>query len=359
MMKYSRTLALSALILPAIFAFNPTATTISFTPKEGSSLTKKFTSTMELTMENMDMTVGGQPPPVSPEVDMQTDFEQVIVVTDTYVKIEDGTPTTLQRSYDELGWETDIKAETKVMGQTTDQSTALKGASELEGKAVEFSWDAESEEYKRAYHEDEGEEELLENLKEDMDLRALLPTSEVSEGDSWEIDVSKLTAVLAPGGDLAILPEDLGEEGGDPMMSAGMGGSMSDMIGEFLEGEATGTFKGLKEVDDVQVAIIAVVIDIDSATDLTEKVEEILADSDMPPEVSEIEISRIDLELEFEAEGTLLWNVAAGHVHSFELSGESRVVMDIGMTVNAMGQELDIEQNIEMSGTMTIGVEVQ
>ena len=42
-----------------------------------------------------------------------------------------------------------------------------------------------------------------------MDLRAFLPEKSVSEGDSWSIDLDGLINVLAPGGNLKIVPEDV------------------------------------------------------------------------------------------------------------------------------------------------------
>ena len=50
--------------------------------------------------------------------------------------------------------------------------------------------------------------ELLKGLNEDMDLRALLPKDEVKVGDEWDIEVSGLASVIAPGGERKIKPEE-------------------------------------------------------------------------------------------------------------------------------------------------------
>ena len=37
----------------------------------------------------------------------------------------------------------------------------------------------------------------------------------------------------------------------------------------------------------------------------------------------EMEYNSADMEFELEGEGTLLWNLVGGHLHSFELTGEA------------------------------------
>jgi len=149
-------------------------------------------------------------------------------------------------------------------------------------------------------------------------------------------------------GDLALVPEIQGSEM-DMMGMQGMGRGMNDMLGEMLEGEATGTFNGIPEIDGTRVAVIAITVSVDSSNDMTDKVAEAL--SEMPEEMGEFSIEYMDIEIELEGEGTLYWDVGAGHAHSYELNGSMSFTMDMGMNVTAGDQEMEIEQTFEMSGT--------
>jgi len=42
-------------------------------------------------------------------------------------------------------------------------------------------------------------------------------------------------------------------------------------------------------------------------------------------------VDHMDIDYKLEAEGTLLWDIAGGHAHSFDMSGPSHVTMDMAM----------------------------
>jgi hypothetical protein len=322
-------------------------TAISFAPAEGQTLVRTFTSNAQLALDDMQITINGQPSPMPVEMEMDMDMTTELEVTDKFVAMSSGRPQELVRTYDKLSSAGSFAIEMEMMpggGQESDMSAS----SELEGKSVAFTWDEDSEEYGAAWHESEGDDELLENLQEDMDLRGLLPPTSVEEGATWDIDVSKLVDVLALGGDMGLEPEMDGEAQGMPGME-GMGQGMTDMLGESIEGTATGEFKGLQELDGVEVAAIAVKIDVESSNDMTEQVAEQM--EKMAEQVGEMSVEYMDVELDMQAEGTLYWNMATHHAHSFELGGTLHMVMDTAMKMSQGGQEMRIEQMVEMSGT--------
>ena len=80
----------------------------------------------------------------------------------------------------------------------------------------------------------------------------------------------------------------------------------------------------------------------------------IRVEADLPPEVQDMEIDHMDIEVAIEAEATLMWNLEEGRAESFELSGDFEFIMDMGMAISAQGMEMEMEQVMEMSGTMTI-----
>ena len=56
----------------------------------------------------------------------------------------------------------------------------LTARSELEGKAVKFSFDKERGRYSCTFDASEGDKDWLDALREDLDLRAFLPSGEVA-----------------------------------------------------------------------------------------------------------------------------------------------------------------------------------
>lgn len=340
--------ALTAFALPALVADE-----VVFRPAVGSEVTKVFTNQMDLILDDMTMSMNGEEMDASMiGMEMELTALTTYVVTDEYVALGDGQPVKLKRTFDELSSTSNASGSTP-MGPMDEE---MDGSSELEGLSVVFAWDEEDDEYGVEFaSDDEDDEELLEGLSEDMDLRALLPGKAVSTDDSWRIDLDLLHHVLAPGGNLKVLPDESDEGmGGMGMGAPGSGmGSLGDMLGE-LDGSAIATYKGKREVDGVTVGVIAIQIDITGANDMTEFLEEAIEDAEGMEDV-EVSYDAADVELAFKGEGELLWNLAGGHLHRFELGGDVNMVMDMAMSMAVMGSDVEMEMSMEMSGTIELG----
>lgn len=349
-MKHPRALLLIPLAVPALLAFAYPETKIVFGIESGGSLQKTFTNSVQLSLDDMSMTMNGQDPPMMPEIDMTLSTDMEVVVSDEYMAVAGGAPTKLRRTYDKLAMNTEMIMEMDIMGNSQNQEMPMTFTSELEGQQVDFTLDDDGSEYIASFPEGEGDEELLADLTEDMDLRGFLPSGPVAENDEWEVDAALLVNLMAPGGNLKLIPEDVDMEG---MMGMNSNfGSTSDWFTEDMKGEVTATFSGTRDVDGVQVGVIALILDISNAVDLTDMVEAAMEDMELPPEAGDIEFDHMDIDIEFEGEGTLLWNLAGGHAHSLELSGDFGLLMNMGMAMSAQGMDMEIEQTMEMSGTM-------
>lgn len=345
----------SALLAPAI-AFLAPAEKIKFAPADASSVTKTFENKMELTLDHMSMTMNGNELPGMPEMDMTITHSQNVGVTDDYASVENGQPKKIKRHFDKLESSSTMSMKMEMMGQSNNQEKNSEASSELDGKTVVFTWDGEAKEYKKAFDPAEDKPDLLKHLMEDMDLRALLPEQEVKTGDTWDIDVKSLANVLAPGGDLAFKPKEEDESGMGMGMGMGAGmGSMHDYLSELLEGEAKAKLADVREEDGKRLAVIKITVKIASQKDMTELVQEAMKNQKMPGEM-ELEFDHMDVDFKMEGEGELVWDLKANHVHSFELSGPVHMNMDMAMKINAQGQNMNIEQSMEMSGTNTLTV---
>ncbi len=342
-----------ALATPLLLSMDLRGDSVAFAPADGASITKTFALTQEFELDDMSMSMNGSD--MGMEMEMSVTSTQTISIADTYDKMDGAKPTKLTRTFKDGAMELVTEAGVSVMGNDQDMDASGEGASKLNDLTVVFSWDDEESEYTKAYDEEsEGEDSWLTDLSEDTDLRGLLPTTEVSEDDEWVADSSVLVTLFAPGGNLQWdldIEGDQSTSGPDAEMMSNLG----NMLGEALEGEVKCKYVGKKDADGASLLAIEVTVNIDSITDMSEMVEAGMAEQEMPEGV-EIEISRMDMELHLEGKGTLLWDAKAGLVHSFKYAGETGMIMDMDMDINAMGQEMENSMHMEMSGEMKLDV---
>ncbi len=357
-MNHKKLLLTAALCTPALLAFALPGSRVRFAPAEGTSVTKTFENKGEFSLDHMAMTINGQENPAMPQMTMTFNTTQKVVVTDDYVANREGAPKKLKRHFDDLGSDVAMSMKMEVMGESHDQDKNVKAKSQLAGKTVVYTWDSDAKEYKKAFDPAGENADLLKGLREDMDLRALLPENEVKEGDEWDINVKDLASVLGPGGNLSLVPDEKEGGGSDMSMTSGMS-SMSEMLGDLLEGEAKGKFTGMRDVGGTKMAVIKITVKISSSKDMTDIVAEAMKKTKMPAEM-EMKFDHMDVDLKIEGEGELIWDLAGGHAHSMELSGPVHVNMDMAMKISPPGQgSMALEQRMEMSGTTNISAKFQ
>jgi hypothetical protein len=342
-----------ALATPLLLSMDPRGDSVAFAPAEGSSISKTFTLTHGFELDDMTMSMNGND--MGMEMEMSVQSTQTITVSDTYSKMDGATPTKLTRTYTDGTMELVTESAVSAMGTEQNNDATGEGDSKLNDMTVIFSWDEEKAQYNKAFDEEsEGEAAWLTDLSEDMDLRGFLPTGEVSVDDEWIADSSVLIPTFAPGGNLQwdlVMDGEASAGGPDAEMMSNLGGMLEDAI----EGEVKCKYVGKKEMDGVEYLTIEITINIDTVTDMIEVVQAGMAEQEIPEGV-EIEVSRMDMELHMEGKGTLMWNAKAGVVHSFSYTGESAMVMDMDMDINAMGNEMENSMHMEMAGEMALEV---
>jgi hypothetical protein len=348
MKKKPRVFPFPVVLVPLALAADWAADRPSYQPKAGTTLSKHIVVESELELDDMTMEMNGQDMSErAGQVEVSLKGTMELSVTDHYETLGDGRPTKLKRSFDEISSVTH-RSSSNPMAGSEEKDIPLK--SELEGSTVVFSWDEDESSYQVTFDGEEGDEELLEDLEENLDLRGFLPGAEVSEGDSWAIPAEEVKSALAPGGDVKLRPE------GDADPMGGMNQfSQNDMIGE-LDGKFTATYAGTREEEDgARVAVIKLEIEASSAQDMTERLDEIKEQmkGNLPPGL-EVDISAFDAEYELEAEGELLWHLETGLVHGLHLSGEVRMIVDISMSMKMGENEQAMEVSQTFAGNQTI-----
>lgn len=343
----SGALALALTLAPTLAltlgaAPGPRGDALRFHVAEGTTLARSFTSRQEVSQDEIEMLLNGQPMPAGSFHGMTLIQESRLEVVDRFESLAGDAPRVVRRTFQKV--ESTGEQSTENPTDVGRQEDRRHGKSELEGKTVVFTWDAEQEAFAKHFDPEGPEEKLLEGLVEDLDLRELLPSeASVDEGDTWKLEAATLGRILVPGGDLAIVPVDgppEGEGGGPEDFTP------SDAFGE-LEGSLVATYKGTREVDGARLGVIGLEFSVRSDRDLSERFERF--------NHGELEIDRVRAHLELEGEAELLWDLAGGHARSFTLSGKLKNQMDIAMTVHQADRDLALSRKMLMSGTCELG----
>jgi hypothetical protein len=336
----------SALCLPLFSSFEFGAERVRFAPAEGLALKKSISLVNEMVLDDMRMLMNGEPPPMAMDMEMAGTTTATIEVTDRYVKTAEGRPAKLARTYDTLSTDSTMDMTVPMAGE---QKVEASGSSELTGKTVHFTWNAEVGGFEATFPEEESaDEELLKDLAEDMDLRGLLPEGDVSVDEEWDVSPAYVMELIGPGGDLKIKADDPELE---QMSMGSMGGDLRKMLGD-VDGAFKAKFKGFREEGEVKLAVITFSLDVESSADLTEMVREQVSKQEIPG--GEMNVQSADAEMTLKGEGELLFNAAAGHFHSLSLTLESTQIVDTAMEMSIQGQEMKLEQGMDFSATLTL-----
>lgn len=338
-MKLTHTILLASLTIPLTLAFAVVADDVSFHPASATKVEKELHVEAELQLKDMSATMNGEPLPG--EMLDQLGSQAILLslgieVTETFVATKDGAPTDLLRSYDKV---------TTTM-EFGDETQEPESANELEGKTVRFLWDDDALEFKKSFHESSGDDSLLESLIDDMEVRALLPGKKVSADDTWEVAGEKLTALFFPGG----VAGGVSDGGEGPDVDA-MSEAMAEQFAEaFKEFRVRCTYKGSREVDGKQVGEITFTYDGKGSLDMGSVLEEVAGS--LGPGAGEMDITA-DATLSLKGEGTLLWDLATGLLHAYEMRADVGLGFNLQLRTEQQGQQLEFGLTGELGGDVT------
>lgn len=341
-------------LLPAfgialLFSSARTGDEITFHPPEGATVRRSVSVNGDFQLDDLSIVVDGQDMGQAlGAFEMSMEQRTHIAVLDVFGALADGRPKTLKRTYETL--ESSVGMQ---MSGPVSQSQDTSSSSALEGETVVFTWDADDGAYDIAFDGGEGDAELLEDLTEDMDARALLPAGEVDVDETWEVSLQDLDELAQPGGSLHFRPEDADMSAEDMEMFEEMFSGFGEDVASALEGTCTCTYKGRREVDGVQVAEIELDLEVASTISLASLAEEIFAKiEEQAGEMPDISLDTAELNIDVEGSGTLLWDVEKGRLHSLLVTGDAVFGVDFALSVEAEGERHSIDASFEMSGTI-------
>ena len=343
-MKINQSFALAFLAVP-LFA-NPLAEELTFTPEEGSEVRITFdqVSMLELTDTESVLTVNGEEQETGdmPDIQIVRKFVEHIRYTDEFLGVEDGRPVKVRRSYEEIGVSSN---ENVVDPEGEELENSYEEGSALLGTTVLFVWDEDSDDYGKSFvDDDETDEDLLEKLNVNGYLAEFLPDGEVAEGEDWEIDAEAFYVLIYPGGDLSyevVDAEDAGEE--DESQEV-----FEEQYRDNMEGEILGEYQGTRDEDDVEVAVIALTLEISTSVEQEGEMTVQMGEEETDGTTSKA------FEFTFDLEGELLWNVKAGRAHSLVLQGDKTFTLEEGQAFEAPGAAVEFSSTQSFEGTLEL-----
>jgi hypothetical protein len=107
------------------------------------------------------------------------------------------------------------------------------------------------------------------------------------------------------------------------------------------------------------VAVIRLAVKAHGARDMTEKSGAMLdkMHENMPPG-TEAELEAFDVEMEYDLEGELHWDLENGLPHSLEMGGEVSQFLDISLSVRNADGHQSIVRTMMMGGSIKLGMTV-
>lgn len=231
-----------------------------------------------------------------------------LVTVDRFVRVGDGRPLELLREFEQLEtvWDWDSR-------QVVHHPAFLR--------QVRFTWDEEEAAYDVEWARSRRSEPAPAGLWEDLDHRGLLPPEPVEVGASWEVPLGRLAPSLLPSGPIHRL-EDFWETWNLFELEQ----SLASHSPAWLVGSAvTCTLVAIRDLGDRRLA------DVDLEWGWTTWYQALEVGSQLGW-WERLGIDEGEFELEVRGEGQLVWDLDAGHFHSFEL--EARAEFDLQLAAS-------------------------
>lgn len=294
------------------------ASNLDFAPAAGTKLEKKLTGTNSVKATEFHVLINGEEPEGIPDAEFSYESTDEFVFEDEYVKVADGRPTDLKRTFKSLS--------TKSTQSGGEEATEREKTSELTSKTVRFLWDAEKEEYQPKFVEDEGDDSLLAGLDPDLDFLEFLPKKSAKEGDEWDVEGADARILMFPAGDLQLKADD--DEDDD---------DMDTHLRENVGGKLTVTHKGTKEEGGDTLVLL-----------------EFRGELTTNGESENEKRGTTTLQIHLDVTGEILWDAKNHHVHSAKMQAKDRTLYSTKLELHQGDESATLEQNLTFEGTATL-----
>jgi hypothetical protein len=325
---------------------------LRFAPAAGIVLARNLYISHELVLESMGQTLDGGP--FRPErIAGSISTWHKVTVDDELLAVADGRPTRLKRTFTDLGGGGKLRFGPEAGPRSREEDAVL--TSPMSGRTIELLWIPEESSWSRCWSQLEADEVWLAGLEGDCDLLELLPPNEVSVGQTWEIPLSAVRSMLAPGGNTLITPRTRNVF--SRTVEIGVGGDFSELLGPDLSGSLRARLAEVREEGGSRLARIELVLEgLHGIADRTE-----LWRTSMPIEEKREKARLIGafLEHSLDAQGELVWDLTAARARSLELNGRERFVTTLSKDIAGPDGPTRMDAQSTFAGTLSVSFTVE
>jgi len=307
------TIQLPAVLLPLAIGAAP-AQELTFRPEEGLTLEKHISVAWSTELESSRTRVGDDERDTLSSRELTSEsFE--LVVSDRYLELDSGVPSSTLRTWVELSGLYDYVYD-ELAEEGEEYTLRLHHQSRLEGETQSLLFHADVGDWERRPVE-QGNAALLHTAwagsEEDFDFRFLLPPGAVELQDSWELDPERLARfALLLEHELAFRPVFEHEEAGMLPLTEEEGEADPSQDAHEVLGSASASFAAVRELDGRRCAALALEVEL--------VVGQGWSQTDEEGDVFESASSR-----SIALAGEALWDLDGGHLHSITLDGALEV----------------------------------
>lgn len=309
----------------------------------GSTTWRTFTVERSLTLDRFELDADSDLFDAAPRMERQEHRRLELVVVDRVEQVDEDGARSFRRTFETVSEETEFSV---ALDGGPFEPMGGEAESPLEGQTLRFvrAEGGMQPELPEDSELDAGQlEGLLEGLRADLSLAALLPAGPVVQGRSWKIPPDRLEELLRPGGELGLRPA--GFEGQYRRRRPPDRG---------WKGDLEATYRGQRVEGGRTVAIVELEVDVEREEDRTRAGgwSDQSDDGVITPDV----LSRVTTTTH-EGEGELLWDLEAGQLRSLrlELQTARSVVTESVVVAPGLG-DVELTQIDESSGPTVIEV---
>lgn len=314
--------------------------TLEFAPAAPARLERRIAVQHELTVRSATRTIGDKVYKSGPSAEIKT--RQTLVVTDELRAVAGGRPTLLQRHFDEDLFHLELAA---LEGPNRGKPASFDARSYLEGSGVVFTWIPAERDWARYYDEREELEEYLAELRQDLDLLALLPDHPVAPGDKWDVPPEHWRDVVSPCGRVERRwPKEL-DAYFARSLSSGIGGGLSEVFGGTYKGGGRVQFLRIDESSGVKLARLGLELDLSLARDQ----DPANAHRGAADDPATLAGPRVHVEWAYQARGELVWNLAEKRAERLAINGTQQITARLFAGASSTPTE-----ETELAGTLKV-----
>jgi hypothetical protein len=292
------------------------AVTLSFAPAAPSKLERRITLEHDLTVRSASQLRGGNV--VRSEQSAEVRTRELLAVTDELRSLADGRPGVLKRHFDEHSFHSEFVS---IEGGTRGKPGVFDVRSVLDGCGVVYTWVPVEGDWGRYYDEREELEEHLADLRQDLDLLALLPKRAVAPGDAWDVPAERWVDVLAPCGRIdRRWPKEFDVRFARTL-SSGIAGGLSEVFGGTSQGGGRVRLARVEGEGDARRAVLELELDVTLARDQ----DPATVRRGSADDTKSADGRRVHVQWRYQARGELVWSFAERRAERLSLSGKQHV----------------------------------